>query len=51
MPEASGPYGVKGIGEMGLVPTAPAITNAIYNALGVRVTAIPVAPEAIVAAP
>jgi CO/xanthine dehydrogenase Mo-binding subunit len=47
MPEASGPYGVKGVGEMGLVPTAPAITNAVYNAVGVRVTAIPITPEVV----
>ncbi|NNG01370.1 MAG: xanthine dehydrogenase family protein molybdopterin-binding subunit, partial [Desulfobacteraceae bacterium] len=31
-PDASGPYGAKGIGEPGLVPTAPAIANAIYDA-------------------
>ncbi len=36
VPEASGPYGVKGVGEMGLVPTAPAITNAVFDAVGVR---------------
>ncbi len=42
--ETSGPYGVKGVGEMGLVPTAPAIANAVYNAVGVRATAIPIKP-------
>jgi len=47
LPQASSPYGVKGVGEMGLVPTAPAITNAIYQAVGVRVTAIPVVQEEI----
>lgn len=47
MPQDSGPYGVKGVGEMGLVPTAPAITNAIFQAVGVRVTAIPVVQELI----
>jgi len=47
LPQESGPYGVKGVGEMGLVPTAPAITNAIYQAVGVRVTAIPVVQEEI----
>jgi CO/xanthine dehydrogenase Mo-binding subunit len=45
IPEASGPYGVKGIGESVLVPTAPAITNAVYNALGKRITSIPINPE------
>jgi CO/xanthine dehydrogenase Mo-binding subunit len=47
VPEASGPYGVKGVGEMGLVPTAPAITNAVYDAVGVRVTAIPITPRVV----
>ncbi len=47
VPEASGPFGVKGIGEIGLVSTAPAIANAVYRAVGVRVTAIPIAPEAV----
>lgn len=46
-PEASGPYGVKGVGEMGLVPTAPAIANAVYHATGVRATALPIAPQTI----
>jgi putative selenate reductase molybdopterin-binding subunit len=44
MPEASGLYGVKGVGEMGLAPTAPAIANAVYNATGVRVVSIPISP-------
>jgi len=46
-PEETGPFGAKGIGEISLVPTAPAITNAIFDAMGVRVTAIPVIPEKI----
>ncbi len=40
-----GPFGAKGIGEMGLVPTAAAITNAIKAATGVRMTRIPVTRE------
>jgi xanthine dehydrogenase molybdenum-binding subunit len=40
-----GPYGAKGIGEPGLVPTAPAIANAIYDAIGVRITQLPITPE------
>jgi xanthine dehydrogenase molybdenum-binding subunit len=40
--EPSGPYGAKGVGEIGLVPTAPAIVNAIYNATGERFREIPV---------
>ncbi|NNG01188.1 MAG: xanthine dehydrogenase family protein molybdopterin-binding subunit, partial [Desulfobacteraceae bacterium] len=44
-PDASGPYGAKGIGEPGLVPTAPAIANAIYDAIGVRIKSLPITPE------
>jgi CO/xanthine dehydrogenase Mo-binding subunit len=40
-----GPYGAKGIGELPSIPTAPAICNAIYNAVGVRVQKLPVRPE------
>jgi xanthine dehydrogenase molybdenum-binding subunit len=40
-----GPYGAKGIGEPGLVPTAPAIANAIYDAIGVRIRQLPITPE------
>ncbi|MBI5828597.1 MAG: molybdopterin-dependent oxidoreductase [Chloroflexi bacterium] len=39
---ADGPYGAKGVGEISSIPTTPAITNAIYNACGVRVTRLPV---------
>jgi xanthine dehydrogenase molybdenum-binding subunit len=45
-----GPFGAKGIGEPGLVPTAPAIANAIYDALGVRIKDLPITPEKILAA-
>jgi xanthine dehydrogenase molybdenum-binding subunit len=41
----AGPYGAKGVGEPPLVPTAPAIANAIYNAVGVRVAQLPITPE------
>jgi xanthine dehydrogenase molybdenum-binding subunit len=41
-PTAEGPYGAKGIGELPSIPVAPAICNAIYNATGVRVRALPV---------
>lgn len=43
-----GPYGAKGIGEAGLVSTAPAIANAIYNACGVRCHELPITREFIV---
>lgn len=48
--EVSGPYGAKCVGEPALVPTAPAITNAIYNAVGVRITSLPATPEKVLAA-
>ena len=47
IPEASGPYGAKGIGEIPLVPTAPAVANAVKNAIGVRVKNLPITPERI----
>ncbi|MGC9089806.1 MAG: xanthine dehydrogenase family protein molybdopterin-binding subunit [Caldisericia bacterium] len=43
--EELGPYGSKGIGETTMVPIAPAITNAIFNATGKRVKQIPATPE------
>jgi xanthine dehydrogenase molybdenum-binding subunit len=45
-----GPFGAKGIGEPGLVPTAPAIANAIYDAVGVRIKDLPITPEKVLAA-
>ena len=41
-PVAEGPYGAKGVGEIVSIPTTPAITNAVYNAVGVRVDCLPV---------
>jgi len=41
-PVSTGPYGAKGVGEIVSIPTTPAITNAIYNACGVRVRRLPV---------
>ena len=46
-PIASGPYGAKGVGEVCSIPTTPAITNAIYNAVGVRIDKTPVDQEMI----
>jgi xanthine dehydrogenase molybdenum-binding subunit len=46
-PTADGPYGAKGVGEICSIPTTPAITNAIYNAVGVRVDRLPVDQELI----
>ncbi len=45
-----GPYGAKGIGEQALIPTAPAIFNAIHHATGVRVTRAPATPDRLRAA-
>ncbi len=47
---ADGPYGAKGVGEIASIPTTPAITNAIYNACGVRVMTLPVDQDKILLA-
>ena len=44
-PEETGPFGARGIGEPAMVPGAPAIANAIYNATGCRFTEMPITPE------
>lgn len=41
-PTRHGPFGAKGVGEISSIPTTPAITNAIFNACGVRVRRLPV---------
>jgi len=46
-PAANGPYGAKGIGEMTANAPIPAIANAIFDATGVRLTAMPFTPESI----
>jgi xanthine dehydrogenase molybdenum-binding subunit len=46
-PTSTGPYGAKGIGELPSIPTAPAICNAIYNAVGIRFQELPVQSEEI----
>ncbi|AKS45154.1 CO or xanthine dehydrogenase, Mo-binding subunit [Octadecabacter temperatus] len=43
-PDAHGPYGAKGLGEHVLIPTAPAILNAIHDAVGVRIRQVPATP-------
>jgi len=45
-----GPFGAKGIGEPGCVPSAPAIANAIYDAVGIRIKDLPITPEKVLAA-
>jgi selenium-dependent xanthine dehydrogenase len=49
-PTIEGPFGAKGIGEITSMPTAPAITNAIYRTIGLRSFSLPVSPDAIKAA-
>jgi xanthine dehydrogenase molybdenum-binding subunit len=49
-PTADGPYGAKGVGEISSIPISPAITNAIYNAVGVRCLALPIDQDALLLA-
>jgi aldehyde oxidoreductase len=44
-PSSVGPFGAKGIGEQAVIPTAPAILNAIHDAVGVRIRKIPATPD------
>ena len=48
--EPSGPFGAKGIGEAAINPVAAAFSNAVYNALGVRFTELPITPERVLEA-
>ena len=50
VPDAHGPYGAKGLGEHVLIPTAPAILNAIKHATGARITQVPATPARVRAA-
>jgi CO/xanthine dehydrogenase Mo-binding subunit/aerobic-type carbon monoxide dehydrogenase small subunit (CoxS/CutS family) len=50
VPDPEGPFGAKGLGEHVLIPTAPAILNAIRHATGVLVTKVPATPSRILAA-
>jgi len=49
-PGAKGPYGAKGVGEPGLVNVAPAIANALYDAVGIRILSLPMSPEKVLEA-
>lgn len=49
-PDVHGPYGAKGLGEHVLIPTAPSILNAIFDAVDVRITKIPATPARVRAA-
>jgi CO/xanthine dehydrogenase Mo-binding subunit len=49
-PHRTGPFGAKGVGETGLIAIAPAIANALRDAVGVRITDLPLTPEKVLAA-
>jgi CO/xanthine dehydrogenase Mo-binding subunit len=49
-PDVHGPFGAKGLGEHVLIPTAPALLNAIKDATGVRITQVPATPSRLRAA-
>ncbi len=49
-PSPIGPFGAKGIGEQAVIPTAPAILNAIHDAIGIRIHKIPATPDRVRAA-
>jgi len=48
--DSGGPFGAKGIGEPATIAAAPAIANAIYDAIGVRIFDLPITPEKILKA-
>jgi CO/xanthine dehydrogenase Mo-binding subunit len=43
--DAAGPFGAKGLGESGVIPVAAAVANAVKDAVGVRLTELPMTPE------
>jgi CO/xanthine dehydrogenase Mo-binding subunit len=47
VPEPLGPFGARGIGEATTIPTAAAVANAVFNAIGVRMKELPMNPERI----
>jgi len=49
-PEPSGPYGAKDAGEGSQIAALPAVANAIYDAIGVRMTELPITPERVLRA-
>ena len=50
VPNDRHPYGVRGVGEVPLVPPMAAVANAIENATGVRMSALPMSPPRLLAA-
>jgi CO/xanthine dehydrogenase Mo-binding subunit len=49
-PSSAGPFGAKGVGEQALIPTAPAIMNALHHAVGIRIYKLPATPDKVRAA-
>lgn len=50
VPHSEGPFGAKGVGETGMFCVSPAIGNALYDAIGVRLTEMPLTPERVLRA-
>lgn len=50
VPDEEGPFGARGIGEPPILAFAPAVANAIYDAVGVRITSLPITAEKVLAA-
>ena len=50
VPHKDGPYGAKGTGEIQMTPSAPAVANAVYNAVGVRIKDLPITQEKVLEA-
>ena len=50
VPNPGHPYGVRGVGELPVVPPLAALANAIHDATGVRVTELPASPARVLAA-
>ena len=46
-PEPTGPYGAKGVAECGIVGITPAVANAIFDAVGIRLRKLPFSPESV----
>jgi hypothetical protein len=49
-PDPNGPFGAKEVGQGPLLPVMPAVANAVYDAVGVRIDEVPITPEKVVQA-
>jgi CO/xanthine dehydrogenase Mo-binding subunit len=43
--DGPGPFGAKGVGESGIIPMAPSVANAVFEATGARIRELPLSPE------